>query len=103
MIVLKTLLLGLLLAGIIGFSIKNARLVQLRYFWFIDSFDVPLFLLVLLSITLGLFAGAMIDLAKRRRLRKVIHRQEKLAKKLREGIRLCRDLAFTDGRTEGRR
>jgi uncharacterized integral membrane protein len=80
--ILRTLLLGLFLAFIVTFSLKNAGYVQIRYFSMIDDFEIPLFLLTLLSLSLGIFGGAIIDLIFRQQLRRAIRRQQKLMDQL---------------------
>ncbi len=75
---IKTLLLSLLLILIITFSIKNAGYVSVRYFSLTDDFEIPFFFLVLLSFSLGMFAGMILDLARRHQLRRAIRRQQKL-------------------------
>ena len=75
---IKTLLLGLLLTLIITFSIKNAGYVSIRYFSLTGGFEIPLFFPVLLSFSLGMFAGVILDMARRYQLRRAIRRQQKL-------------------------
>ena len=75
---IKTFLLSLLLILIITFSIKNAGPVSVRYFGLTKDFEIPLFLPVLLSLSLGMFVGLVLDLIKRHHLRKAIRRQQKL-------------------------
>jgi uncharacterized integral membrane protein len=75
---IKTFLLSLLLILIITFSIKNAGYVSIRYFGLTDEFEIPLFFPVLLSLSLGMFAGVILDLTRRHQLRRAIRRQQKL-------------------------
>jgi len=80
--ILRTLLLGLFFVFILTFSAKNAGYVRIRYFSMIDDFEIPLFLLTLLSLSLGVFGGAIVDLFCRQRLRRAIRRQQKLMDQL---------------------
>ena len=75
---IKTFLLSLLLILIVTFSIKNAGYVSVRYFGLTKDFEIPLFLPVLLSFSLGMFVGVILDLIKRHQSRKAIRRQQKL-------------------------
>lgn len=96
----NVLLLGVLLATIITFSMKNAENVTVRYFGVIDAFQIPLFLLILLSAFLGIFVGTMVDLVKRYQLRKAIEREEKAMDELRQQVRSLRDQRLTGSTDE---
>jgi len=93
--VLKTLLFALLAVVVITFSIKNAGNVRFRYFNLIDSFETPLFLLVLVSILFGVLVGAMMDLIKRYELKKAIRREQKIMDELRKEVSALRSLILT--------
>jgi len=99
--ILKTLLFGLLLLIIITFSMKNAGYVRLGYFSVIHQFEIPLFLLVLLSILFGMFMGAVVDLIKRHRVKKGIRRRQKVMDELQKELRSLRSLIFS-GPKDGR-
>lgn len=98
--ILKTLLFGLLVIIIITISMKNTGNVRLRYFNVIDPFEIPLFLLILLSILFGMFIGAMVDLIKRRQLRKTIRRQQKAMDDLHKEVTALRNLILTGSENE---
>ncbi|MBW2122316.1 MAG: DUF1049 domain-containing protein, partial [Deltaproteobacteria bacterium] len=80
--ILRTLLYGLLLAATITFSLKNYESVRLRYFHLIDSVELPLFLVVLLSVLFGMAAGGLLDAVMRLRLRRAIQREKKTMEEL---------------------
>ena len=93
--VLKTLLFGLLLLAIITFSLRNTESVRFGYFSVIDSFEVPLFLLILLSIFLGMLIGAVADLIGRHRLRRAVRRQQRIRYALQKELIASRNLLLT--------
>lgn len=93
--VLKTVLFGLLAFVIISFSIKNAGNVRFRYFHLIDSFETPLFFLILVSIVLGMLVGAVLDLIRRYQLKKAIRREQKVMDELQKEVSTLRNLILT--------
>ncbi|NIQ38060.1 MAG: DUF1049 domain-containing protein [Proteobacteria bacterium] len=99
--IVRTLLLGLLLVAVITFSIKNAENVAVSYFGMIDGFEIPLFLLILSSLLLGIFVGAMIDLFKRYQLKKAIQRAERIMEELQTEIRSVRSMSLRGEKDEG--
>ena len=80
--ILKAILLGLLLVLVLTFSAKNSAYVRIQYFDLLDHIEIPLFVLTLLSLSLGVFAGAILDLFYRHRLRRMVRRQQKLMDQL---------------------
>ena len=98
--VLESLSFGLLLFIVVTFSIKNAEHIRFRYFNLIDSFEIPLFLLVLLLLLLGMLAGVVIDLIVRHRLRKAIRRQLKITDELQKQLIAQRKRMFTGAEDE---
>ncbi len=93
--ILKALLLGLLLFVIVTFSIKNAGNVSVRYFGLTGAFEIPLFLVVLLSVLLGMFIGTMVDLFMRYRMKKAIQKQQNIMDVLQREIRSVRNRILT--------
>ena len=93
--VLRPPLIGLLLLLMVTFSIKNAYPVRVGYFNLIDSFEIPLFLLVLTSVLVGMFIGTMVDLIKRYRLRKAIRSQQRLMGELQKELTSLRNRVFS--------
>jgi len=93
--VLRPPLIGLLLLLMVTFSIKNAYPVRVGYFNLIDSFEIPLFLLVLTSVLVGMFIGTMVDLIKRYRLRKAIRGQQRVMGELQKELTSLRNMVFT--------
>ena len=93
--VLRPPLIGLLLLLMVTFSIKNAYPVRVGYFNLIDSFEIPLFLLVLTSVLVGMFIGTMVDLIKRYRLWKAIRGQQRVMGELQKELTSLRNMVFT--------
>ena len=98
--ILKTLLFCLLLIITITFSIRNSENVRIRYFDLIGHFEIPLFLLVLLLVALGVFAGTMMDLVKRQRLKKAIRKQQKILDELQEEFKSLRNPTPTSSKDQ---
>ncbi len=99
--ILKRLLFGLLLLLILSVSVKNAGNVRFRYFGLIDSFEIPLFLVLLLSGLLGTFTGAIVGSINRYRLEKTIRRQREIMGKLQAEVSSLRNLTFSGSNDEG--
>jgi uncharacterized integral membrane protein len=99
--IVRTLLFGVLLVAVITFSIKNAENVAVSYFGMIDGFEIPLFLIILLSILLGIFIGAMVDLFKRYQLKKAIQRAQRIMEEFQKEIRSVRNRSLTGEKDEG--
>jgi len=100
--ILKTLLFGLLLIVVITFSMKNGGNVEIGYFNVIDAFEIPLFLVILLSILFGILIGTMADLMKRNELKKAIRRQQKVMDGLQKEVRSLRDLTLGGPKETGK-
>jgi uncharacterized integral membrane protein len=98
--VLKTLVVGMLLTLVITFSMKNAGNVRLKYFNVMDPLEIPLFLLILVSIAFGMFIGAMADLMIRRRLKKAIRGEQRAMDELQKAVGSLRGLPLFGGKEE---
>ena len=81
--ILKTLLMASLFMLVVTFSMQNSGNVSIRYFNMVSPFEIPLFLLVLLSIFLGIVVGGMADLVRRHQLKRMIRGQGKTIDRLR--------------------
>ncbi len=56
---LKSIGTALLFLLAITFSLKNNEMVALKYYFQLESLDLPLYLLVFFSVIFGIFIGGM--------------------------------------------
>ena len=90
--ILKTLLIISSFMLVVTFSMQNHGNGSIRYFNIISPLEIPLFLLVLLSIFLGIVVGGMADLVRRYQLRRTIRGQRKTIDQLQREMRGMRNL-----------
>ena len=99
--ILRMLLFCLLVVVVVTFSIKNPGYVRVGYFTVVEPFEVPLFLVILLGLLLGVFAGTMVDLARSHRLKKAIRKQQRIMDQLQKELKTLRHRVLTGGKDRG--
>jgi len=84
MSIIKIILIWLLFFFTVTFSFQNAQEVQLRYEPLTESFNVPLFTVVLAALLVGIIIGAVGGLLTNMQLRSQLRRQKKEVERVQE-------------------
>ncbi len=95
---LKSIGTALLFLLAITFSLKNNEMVALKYYFQLESFDLPLYLLVFFSVIFGIFIGGMEGVVERIKSGTVIRKLKKEMKKMEEELTSLRNLPLTETR-----
>jgi uncharacterized integral membrane protein len=88
---LKTVLLTLLFIAGITFAVENTQPFVLRYYFGLESPPIPLFLLVLLSVLLGIFLAGVGFLFDQWSLRRALRQKERELESLRKELKPYRE------------
>ncbi len=95
---LKSIGIALLFLLAITFSLKNNEMVALKYYFQLESLDLPLYLLVFFSVIFGIFIGGMEGVIERIKSGSVIRKLKKEMKKMEEELTSLRNLPLTEAR-----
>ncbi|MDT8318470.1 MAG: lipopolysaccharide assembly protein LapA domain-containing protein [bacterium] len=95
---LKSIGTALLFLLAITFSLKNNEMVSIKYYFQLESLDLPLYLLVFFSVILGIFIGGMEGVIERIKSGNVIRKLKKEMKKMEEELTSLRNLPLTETR-----
>ncbi len=71
---------------IVTFSLQNAALVHLKYYNFVDM-DVPMYMLLFISLLVGIVITGFLGIIERFRLNRAISRSNKTIRDLRKELR----------------
>lgn len=71
---------------IVTFSLQNAALVHLKYYNFVDM-DVPMYMLLFISLLVGIVITGFLGIIERFRLNRSISRSNKTIRDLRKELR----------------
>ena len=95
---LKSIGTALLFLLAITFSLKNNEVVALKYYFGLESFDLPLYLLVFFSVIFGILIGGIEGVIERIKSGNVIRKLKKEMKKMEEELTSLRNLPLTETR-----
>ena len=95
---LKSIGTALLFLLAITFSLKNNEMVAIKYYFQLESFDLPLYLLVFFSVILGILIGGIEGVIERIKSGNVIRKLKKEMKKMEEELTSLRNLPLTETR-----
>lgn len=95
---LKSIGTALLFLLAITFSLKNNEMVALKYYFQLESLDLPLYLLVFFSVIFGIFIGGMEGVIERIKSGNVIRKLKKEMKKMEKELTSLRNLPLTETR-----
>lgn len=95
---LKSIATALLFLLAITFSLKNNEMVAIKYYFQLESLDLPLYLLVFFSVILGIFIGGMEGVVERIKSGNVIRKLKKEMKKMEKELTSLRNLPLTETR-----
>lgn len=95
---LKSIGTALLFLLAITFSLKNNEMVAIKYYFQLESFDLPLYLLVFFSVILGILIGGIEGVIERIKSGNVIRKLKKEMKKKEEELTSLRNLPLTETR-----
>jgi len=95
---LKSIGTALLFLLAITFSLKNNEMVAIKYYFQLESLDLPLYLLVFFSVILGIFIGGMEGVIERVKSGNTIRKLKKEMKKMEEELTSLRNLPLTETR-----
>lgn len=95
---LKSIGTALLFLLAITFSLKNNEMVALKYYFQLESLDLPLYLLVFFSVIFGIFIGGMEGVVERIKSGTVIRKLKKEMKKMEKELTSLRNLPLTETR-----
>ena len=95
---LKSIGTALLFLLAITFSLKNNEMVAIKYYFQLESLDLPLYLLVFISVILGIFIGGMEGVIERIKSGNVIRKLKKEMKKMEKELTSLRNLPLTETR-----
>lgn len=87
----KTLLLTLLFLAGITFAVENTQPFVLRYYFGLESPPIPLFLLVLVSVLLGIFLAGIGFIFDQWSLRRALRQKEREIESLRKELKPYRE------------
>ncbi len=87
----KTLFLTLLFIVGITFSVENTAPVVLKYYFGLETLPIPVFLLVLISVFLGVLLAGVAFVADERSLKKAVREKEREIAFLEEELRSFRE------------
>ena len=93
---LKTVLVTLLFIVAITFATKNLESVTVRYYFFEEIWTTPLFLLVFVSVLLGILIAGMAGILSRFTLKQEIKRSKKKILELEKELNYLRNLPITE-------
>jgi|SRR5262245_8202882 len=88
---LKTVLLTLLFIAGITFSVENTQPFVLRYYFGLETPPMPLFLLVLLSLLLGIFLAGVGFIFDQWSLRRALRERDREIAALQKELKFYRD------------
>ena len=95
---LKSIGTALLFLLAITFSLKNNEMVAIKYYFQLESLDLPLYLLVFFSVILGIFIGGIEGVIERVKSGNTIRKLKKEMKKMEEELTSLRNLPLTETR-----
>ena len=93
---LKSIGTALLFLLAITFSLKNNEMVAIKYYFQLESFDLPLYLLVFFSVILGILIGGIEGVIERIKSGNVIRKLKKEMKKMEEELTSLRNLPLIE-------
>ena len=95
---LKSIGTALLFLLAITFSLKNNEIVSIKYYFGLESLDLPLYLLVFFSVIFGILIGGVEGVIERIKSGNTIRKLKKEMKKMEEELTSLRNLPLTETR-----
>ena len=84
---LKAIVIVLVLLFVTTFGVKNNEPVRLYYYFNVETFELPLFAMLYVCITIGIFIGMMVGISRRLNLGKTVRNLKREHRELQEKIR----------------
>ena len=94
---LKVLIGAALLVLAVTFSMENSSTVTIKYYHLFPPIDAPLFLVILVSVLIGIAIGGVAGLIERFSLKNMIRKDQKTIAKLEKELTALRNLPITEG------
>jgi lipopolysaccharide assembly protein A len=95
---LKTIFMTLLFILAITFAMKNQETVSLRYYFTTELWTVPLFILVFVSVLVGILIAGMGSFFSGVKLKQEIRRKQKTILELQKELNSLRNLPLTESK-----
>jgi uncharacterized integral membrane protein len=99
---IKNIVIALLFLIAITFSLKNNETVAIKYYFQLGPIEIPLFLLVFISLIIGIFIGGMEGLIGKMKMGSTIRKLNKELECKEKELTSLRNLPITDTDVPGK-